>query len=65
MRYADDAVLGFELRSDAERFQEALRERLGQFSLQLHEEKTRLIEFGRYAEEKRKRSGRDEAKANH
>jgi len=65
VRYADDAVLGFELRSDAERFQEALRERLGQFSLQLHEEKTRLIEFGRYAEEKRKRSGRDEAKANH
>jgi group II intron reverse transcriptase/maturase len=49
VRYADDAVLGFELKEEAERFLRELRERLAQFGLELHSEKTRLIEFGRYA----------------
>lgn len=57
VRYADDFVLGFQHRSDAERFQEALHERLAKFSLQLHGEKTRLLEFGRYAKEHRQRRG--------
>jgi len=57
VRYADDAVLGFEHRSEAEAFLERLRERMQKFGLELHPEKTRLIEFGRYAEEDRKRRG--------
>jgi retron-type reverse transcriptase len=47
VRYADDAVPGFQHREDAERFREQLRERVGKFGLELHPEKTRLIEFGR------------------
>jgi RNA-directed DNA polymerase len=57
VRYADDAVLGFEQREEAERFLEQLRERLRKFGLELHPEKTRLIEFGRYATERRKKRG--------
>jgi group II intron reverse transcriptase/maturase len=57
VRYADDAVLGFQNREDAERFLEQLRERLRKFGLELHPGKTRLIEFGRYAAERRKRRG--------
>jgi RNA-directed DNA polymerase len=57
VRYADDAVLGFQYREDAERFLEQLRERLQKFGLELHPEKTRLIEFGRYAAERRKKRG--------
>jgi group II intron reverse transcriptase/maturase len=57
VRYADDAVLGFEHREEADRFLEQLRERLGKFGLELHPEKTRLIEFGRYAAERRKKRG--------
>ena len=57
VRYADDAVLGFQHRYEAERFLEQLRERLGKFGLELHSEKTRLIEFGRYAAERRKKRG--------
>lgn len=49
VRYADDTVVGFEHRSDAERFLAALRIRLAEFALELHPEKTRLIEFGRHA----------------
>ena len=49
VRYADDAVLGFELKEEAERFLRELQERLEQFGLELHSEKTRRIEFGRYA----------------
>ena len=62
VRYADDGVLGFELREDAERFLEQLRERLRKFGLELHPEKTRLIEFGRYAAERRekRREGKPE-----
>ncbi len=49
IRYADDAVLGFEHRADAERFRKELGERLAKFGLELHPEKTRLLEFGRFA----------------
>lgn len=48
-RFADDFIVGFQYRSDAERFRRELRDRLKQFSLELHPEKTRLIEFGRFA----------------
>jgi len=57
VRYADDAVLGFQHREDAEQFLEQLRERLAKFGLELHPEKTRLIEFGRFATENRKKRG--------
>jgi group II intron reverse transcriptase/maturase len=57
VRYADDAVLGFQHRTEAERFLEQFRERLGKFGLELHPEKTRLIEFGRYAAERRRERG--------
>ena len=57
VRYADDAVLGFQKREEAERFLEQLRERLQKFGLELHPDKTRLIEFGRYAAERRKKRG--------
>ena len=57
VRYADDAVLGFQQREDADRFLEQLRERVAKFGLELHPEKTRLIEFGRYAAERRKKRG--------
>ena len=57
VRYADDVVLGFERKRDAERFLHALGERLGQFDLALHPDKTRLIEFGRFAEVDRRARG--------
>src|SRR6266576_739289 len=53
VRYADDLIIGFELDKDARRFQEAMFDRLREFSLSLHPEKTRLIEFGRFAVERR------------
>jgi RNA-directed DNA polymerase len=53
VRYADDFVVGFEQRTDAERFLTALRDRFAQFGLALHPDKTRLIEFGRFAAERR------------
>jgi hypothetical protein len=57
VRYADDLVVGFESRAEAERFLNEFRERLAKFGLELHPEKTRLIEFGRYAAISRKRRG--------
>jgi hypothetical protein len=57
IRYADDIVLGFQWETDADRFRKSLGERLGKFGLELHPEKTRRIEFGRYAEQNRKRRG--------
>ena len=57
VRYADDLVVGFEHESDARRFWDAMRERLQEFSLSLHPDKTRLIEFGRHAAANRKRRG--------
>lgn len=57
IRYADDTVLGFQYVEDADRFLEKLQERLGKFGLELHPEKTRRIEFGRFAEQNRKNRG--------
>jgi group II intron reverse transcriptase/maturase len=57
VRYADDFVMGFQYRSDAERCLRELRSRFAKFGLKLHPEKTRLIEFGRFAEERRQRRG--------
>src|SRR5262249_34678131 len=57
VRYADDVILGFQYQMDADRFLANLRERLAMFGLELHPDKTRRIEFGRFAEENRKRRG--------
>ena len=57
VRYADDFVIGFREESDARKCLAALGERLTKFGLELHPEKTRLIEFGRYAEERRAKRG--------
>jgi RNA-directed DNA polymerase len=57
VRYADDFIVGFEHEDDARRFLDAMRARLGEFALTLHPEKTRLIEFGRFAAHNRKRRG--------
>jgi len=57
VRYADDIVVGFELKDEAERFGAELKERMRKFQLELHPEKTRLIEFGRHAAKNRKRAG--------
>ncbi|HLG12905.1 MAG TPA: group II intron reverse transcriptase/maturase [Blastocatellia bacterium] len=58
VRWADDFVVGFQHRSDAERFHKELAERFAKFKLKLHPEKTRLIEFGCYAVNNRKRRGK-------
>ena len=57
VRFADDIVVGFQHRSDAERFQADLVERFARFNLELNAEKTRLIEFGRFAAQNRRRRG--------
>jgi RNA-directed DNA polymerase len=57
VRYADDAVLGFQYREEAEKLLADLQERVRKFGLELHPEKTRLIEFGRYAAERRAKRG--------
>src|SRR5262245_19110336 len=57
VRYADDFIIGFQHEADARRFLDEMRERLRKFALSLHPEKTRLIEFGRFAAERRKRRG--------
>ena len=57
VRYADDFVVGFQHRRDAERFHHELGERFQKFGLALHPEKTRLIEFGRFAAENRRKRG--------
>jgi len=57
VRYADDFVLGFQYRADAVRFLEELKARMHKFSLALHPDKTRLIEFGRFAAHHRSRKG--------
>jgi hypothetical protein len=58
VRYADDFIVGFEHREEAERFQAELRERLATFGLELHPEKTRLLEFGPQAAGTRRRAGK-------
>ena len=55
VRFADDTVVGFQYESDAKQFQKELKDRLEKFGLELHPEKTRLIEFGRFAAENRKK----------
>lgn len=57
VRFADDIIVGFEHETDAHRFRDAMRARLREFSLALHPEKTRLIEFGRHAAARRARRG--------
>src|ERR1700730_1196262 len=57
VRYADDFIVGFQHEADARRFLDAMRERLQEFSLSLHPEKPRLIEFGRHAAANRKARG--------
>jgi RNA-directed DNA polymerase len=57
VRYADDLVVGFQNRMEAERFLKEFRERLAKFGLELHAEKTRLIEFGRFAVQRRAARG--------
>jgi RNA-directed DNA polymerase len=57
VRFADDIVLGFQVKSDAERFRVELEERFRKFQLELHPEKTRLLEFGPFAAANRKRRG--------
>jgi len=57
VRFADDFVVGFQYRQDAERFQRELEVRFGRYHLELNSEKTRLIEFGRYATRNRKGRG--------
>jgi group II intron reverse transcriptase/maturase len=57
VRYADDTVVGFQYKSDAETFLKELTERMGKFGLELHPVKTRLIEFGRFAESNRRKRG--------
>jgi RNA-directed DNA polymerase len=57
VRYADDFIVGFQHRADAERFLTELRERFTKFGLELHPEKTRLLEFGPFAADNRRRAG--------
>ena len=57
VRYADDFIVGFQYEQDAKAFQEALQARLREHLLELHPDKTRLIEFGRYALERRSKRG--------
>jgi len=57
VRFADDFIVGFEHQSDAEQFLVELRERLAKFNLELHPDKTRLIEFGRFAARNRAARG--------
>jgi group II intron reverse transcriptase/maturase len=57
VRFADDIVMGFQHRSDAERFRQELRDRFARFGLEVHPDKTRLLEFGPLAIEHRRRRG--------
>ena len=57
VRWADDFIVGFETEQDARQFLAELRERFAKFGLELHPDKTRLIEFGRHADWKRRKRG--------
>ena len=59
VRYSDDFVMGFQHESEARKMLADLRERLAKFGLALHDDKTRLIEFGRFAAERRRRRGEE------
>ena len=58
VRYIDDFVLCFQYRSDADRVQDVLRKRLGKFGLALEPGKTKLVEFGRFAQRHASKRGR-------
>src|SRR5271167_1609744 len=58
IRFADDAMLCFQYKEDAERVMEVLPKRFAKYGLTIHPEKTRLVEFGRYAEANAKRQGK-------
>ena len=58
IRYADDTVLGFQYKWEAEALLDACKKRLSDFALALHPDKTRLLEFGRYAQERRAKAGK-------
>ena len=58
VRYADDLVVGFQHKEDAEQFLDGLKERMREFGLEIHPEKTRLIQFGRFAAPQRERQGK-------
>lgn len=62
VRFADDFVVGFQHRGEAENFLRALKERLSQYGLELHPKKTRLIEFGRFARKGRQANGKSKPK---
>jgi group II intron reverse transcriptase/maturase len=57
VRFADDSVVGFQVQSDAEQFRAELADRMRKFNLELHPEKTRLLEFGPFAINNRQRRG--------
>jgi RNA-directed DNA polymerase len=57
VRFADDAVLGFQKKAEAERYWNELKERMKKFDLELHPDKTRLLEFGRFAAQQRQKRG--------
>jgi retron-type reverse transcriptase len=63
VRFADDFIVGFEHEQDARRFLDELRERLARFGLELHPDKTRLIEFGRFAAGRRRARGQGKPEA--
>jgi hypothetical protein len=63
VRYADDAVLGFQHRNEAEKFLKDLREQLLRYGLELNEDKTRLIRFGRFARQNREERGEGKPEA--
>ena len=65
VRYADDFVLGFQYGHEAVQCEKDLRQRLSQFGVELHPEKTRLIEFGRFAAQNRKRRGQKKPETFH
>ena len=58
VRYADDFVVGFQYNTDAQQFRIALESRLNEYGLALHPQKTRLIEFGKYARQSRDKKGK-------
>ena len=62
VRFADDIVLGFQYEREAKKFVREMKERFRKFNLELHSEKTRLIEFGRFASERRKERGKGKPK---
>jgi group II intron reverse transcriptase/maturase len=63
VRYADDAILGFERQDEAERYLRELKEHLGEYGLELNEDKTRLIRFGRFARSNRAERGEGKPEA--